>query len=98
MLHSLDCSSSVAQVVELDASYRERVRKYQLQNYMYGKVLQPPPGLPMKTYLQGGEQTPDQTLNLAPVSSIVGFNDLTIYRIGEGEYARHGLAWTDGDR
>lgn len=52
---------------------------------MYGKALQPPPGLSTKTHLQGGEQTADQTLNLAPVSSIVGFNDLTIYRIGEGQ-------------
>ncbi|KAH9833021.1 Pre-mRNA cleavage complex II protein Clp1-domain-containing protein [Rhodofomes roseus] len=70
-------------VVELDASYRERVRKYQLQNYMYGKILQPPPGLSTKMYLQGGEQIPDLTLNLAPVSSIVSFGDLTLYRIGE---------------
>ncbi|EPS95186.1 hypothetical protein FOMPIDRAFT_1054431 [Fomitopsis schrenkii] len=74
-------------VVELDASYRDRVRKYQLQNYMYGKALQPPPGLSTKTHLQGGEQTADQTLNLAPVSSIVGFGDLTIYRIGEENMA-----------
>lgn len=51
---------------------------------MYGKALQPPPGVSTKMHLQGGEQTADQTLNLAPVSSIVGFNDLTIYRIGEG--------------
>ena len=77
------------QVVELDASYRERIRRYQLQNYMYGKALQPPPGLSTKTYLQGGEQMADQTLNLAPVSSIIGFSDLTIYRIGEGQSTRN---------
>jgi len=70
-------------VVELDATYRERIRRYQLQNYMYGKVIRPPPGLSSTTYLQGGEQAADLTLNLAPVSSIVSFSDLTIYRIGE---------------
>ncbi|CCM00528.1 uncharacterized protein FIBRA_02562 [Fibroporia radiculosa] len=70
-------------VVELDSSYRERVRKYQLQNYMYGKVIPPPPGLSALPYLQGGEQTSDLTLNLAPSSSVIMFSDLVIYRIGE---------------
>lgn len=65
------------------------MRKYQLQNYMYGKALQPPAGLSTNTHLQGGEQTTDQTLNLAPVSSIVGFHDLTIYRVGEGQIIRN---------
>ncbi|KAI0950043.1 Cleavage polyadenylation factor subunit clp1 [Taiwanofungus camphoratus] len=70
-------------VVELDHGYRERVRKYQLHNYMYGHVVEPPPGLSSATHLQGGEQTADLTLHLAPQSSIVGFGDLVIYRIGE---------------
>ncbi|OCH84996.1 Clp1-domain-containing protein [Obba rivulosa] len=69
-------------VVELDTSYRERVRKYQMHNYMYGEVIEPPPGLGTG-YLQGGEQTPDLTHRLAPSSSQVAFGDLTIYRIGE---------------
>lgn len=60
------------------------MRKYQLHNYMYGHVVEPPPGLSSATHLQGGEQTADLTLHLAPQSSIVGFGDLVIYRIGEG--------------
>ncbi|KZT09713.1 uncharacterized protein LAESUDRAFT_810681 [Laetiporus sulphureus 93-53] len=70
-------------VVELDAGYRERIRKYQMHYYMYGKVLEPPPSLAGAACLQGGEQTPELTLNLSPSSTIVSFNDLTIYRIGE---------------
>ncbi|PCH37779.1 hypothetical protein WOLCODRAFT_135845 [Wolfiporia cocos MD-104 SS10] len=70
-------------VVELDAGYRERIRRYQLHNYMYGRVLEPPSGLAVNTYLQGGEQTPELSLNLAPQSTVVSFGDLTIYRIGE---------------
>ncbi|KAH9930627.1 uncharacterized protein B0H18DRAFT_992607 [Fomitopsis serialis] len=78
--------------VEMQRTYGNRMAvlkipksggRYQLQNYMYGKVLRPPPGLSSTTYLQGGEQAADLTLNLAPVSSIVSFSDLTIYRIGE---------------
>ncbi|EMD38020.1 hypothetical protein CERSUDRAFT_113133 [Gelatoporia subvermispora B] len=69
-------------VVELDAGYRERVRKYQMHNYMYGEVIEAPAGLGAG-YLQAGEQTPDLTHRLAPSSSQVAFGDLTIYRIGE---------------
>lgn len=54
---------------------------------MYGRIIPPPPGLPPTNVLQGGEQTPDLTLNLAPSSSIVAFGDLTLYRIGEGASA-----------
>ncbi|TBU35506.1 hypothetical protein BD311DRAFT_772602 [Dichomitus squalens] len=70
-------------VVELDAAYRERVHKYQLHTYFYGHVMQPPPGLPSKAYVQGGEQTPDQTMHLSPLSASVNFGDIVIYRIGE---------------
>ena len=80
------------QVVELDAGYRERIRKYQMHYYMYGKVLEPPPSLAGVACLQGGEQTPELTLNLSPSSSIVSFNDLTIYRIGEGAFSRFSSA------
>ena len=72
------------QVVELDAAYRERVHQYQLHTYFYGHVLQPPPGLAAKAFVQGGEQTPDLTLQLSPLSTSVNFGDITIYRIGEG--------------
>ncbi|OBZ65730.1 mRNA cleavage and polyadenylation factor CLP1 [Grifola frondosa] len=70
-------------VVELDASYRERVHRYQLHNYMYGQLIEPPAGLATTAYLQAGEQTPDLTQHLSPSSSIVSFSDLMIYRIGE---------------
>ena len=72
------------QVVELDPAYRARVHKYQLQTYFYGHLIEPPPGLSTKAYLQGGEQTPDLTLHLSPLSASVNFGDITIYRIGEG--------------
>ncbi|RDX46870.1 hypothetical protein OH76DRAFT_1456984 [Lentinus brumalis] len=70
-------------VVELDQDYRERVHKYQLHNYFYGHVIEPPPGLSTKAYVQGGEQTPDLILHLSPSSTTVNFGDITIYRIGE---------------
>ncbi|KAI0748375.1 Pre-mRNA cleavage complex II protein Clp1-domain-containing protein [Daedaleopsis nitida] len=70
-------------VVELDHSYRSRVHKYQLSTYFYGHVIAPPPGLSTKAYVQGGEQMPDLTLQLSPLSTSVNFGDITIYRIGE---------------
>ncbi|KIK59491.1 hypothetical protein GYMLUDRAFT_169375 [Collybiopsis luxurians FD-317 M1] len=65
-------------VVELDHGYRERVHKYQLHAYMYGEVIQPPPGI--KAGTQGGETLTE--LRLAPSSTVINFSDLTIYRIG----------------
>ncbi|KAI0636507.1 hypothetical protein C8Q77DRAFT_1093114 [Trametes polyzona] len=70
-------------VVELDHNYRERVHKYQLHNYFYGYLVDPPPGLSTKAYIQAGEQTPDLTMHLSPSSMTVNFGDITIYRIGE---------------
>ncbi|KAI0672749.1 Pre-mRNA cleavage complex II protein Clp1-domain-containing protein [Trametes maxima] len=70
-------------VVELDSAYRERVHKYQLHNYFYGHLIEAPPGLSTKAYVQGGEQTPDLTMRLSPSSMTVNFGDITIYRIGE---------------
>lgn len=80
------------QVVELDQAYRERIHKYQLHTYFYGHVIDPPPGLSTKAYVQAGEQTPDLTLQLSPLSTTVNFGDITIYRIGEGQCkSRHTL-------
>ncbi len=86
IISSCDFNHSFApgQVVELDQDYRERVHKYQLHNYFYGHVIEPPPGLSTKAYVQGGEQTPDLILHLSPSSTTVNFGDITIYRIGEG--------------
>ena len=70
-------------------SYRERVIYNQIHHYMYGSHLEPPPGaLPSKRKaLQGvGEELVDlsELEKLAPTSTTVSFNDLTIYRIGGG--------------
>ncbi|KAH9928548.1 Pre-mRNA cleavage complex II protein Clp1-domain-containing protein [Epithele typhae] len=70
-------------VVEHDSAYRERIHQYQLHNYFYGHIIDPPPGLPTKAFVQGGEQTPDLTLHLSPLSTSVNFGDVTMYRIGE---------------
>ena len=77
------------QVVELDALYRSRLRKYQMHSYFYGERLSPPPGMPPLSsgpastgYVIGGEQNID--LTLSPSSFIIPFSDLTIWRIGEG--------------
>lgn len=76
-------------VVELDSQYRARVRNYQMHSYFYGERFTPPPGMPgllsgpaSSAYLVGGEQVTDFTL--APLSSVVPFGDLAIWRIGEG--------------
>jgi polyribonucleotide 5'-hydroxyl-kinase len=68
------------QVVELDHSYRERVRNYQLHTYMYGQKIDPPPGI--TSAMVGGEA--DVDLILSPSSCIVKFGELTVYRIGAG--------------
>ncbi|KAF4603725.1 Cleavage polyadenylation factor subunit clp1 [Pleurotus pulmonarius] len=65
-------------VVELDQSYRERVYNYQLHTYMYGQVLEPPPGVSSATI--GGEAPSD--FILSPSSTVCKFEDLAIYRIG----------------
>ncbi|KAI1783997.1 hypothetical protein LXA43DRAFT_1044507 [Ganoderma leucocontextum] len=70
-------------VVEVDAAYRERIHKYQVHTYFYGYVIEPPPGLSSRAYVQAGEQTPDQTMHLSPLSTSVNFGDIVIYRIGE---------------
>ncbi|KAH8106888.1 Pre-mRNA cleavage complex II protein Clp1-domain-containing protein [Cristinia sonorae] len=75
-------------VVELDSLYRARVHKYQMHSYMYGERVNPPLGLPsladaspLTGYIIGGEQSTD--LTLAPLSSVINFDDLSIWRIGE---------------
>ena len=79
-------------VVELDALYRARVHRYQMHAYFYGERFAPPPGMPSMAsalaatgYLVAGEQPMDFTL--APASSVVGFGDLQVWRIGEGKWA-----------
>ncbi|KAG5645598.1 Cleavage polyadenylation factor subunit clp1 [Asterophora parasitica] len=65
-------------VVELDHTYRERIHNYQLHTYMYGQIIPPPPGITQATV--GGEALTE--LTLAPSSTVISFDDLTIFRIG----------------
>jgi polyribonucleotide 5'-hydroxyl-kinase len=67
-------------VVELDPPYRERVHSYQLHAYMYGQVFPIPAGLTAANTSLGGE-VPSEDL-LAPSSTTISFDDLSIYRIG----------------
>ena len=67
-------------MVELDHSYRERVHNYQLRTYMYGQIMEAPLGISSATL--GGETMTD--LVLSPSSMIISFDDLSVYRIGEG--------------
>ncbi|KAF8809060.1 hypothetical protein BYT27DRAFT_7095233 [Phlegmacium glaucopus] len=70
-------------VVEVDHSYRERIHNYQLHNYMYGQVIQPPTGITNGTL--GGESLSDFVLS--PSSTVINFGDLQIYRIGSDTMA-----------
>lgn len=69
-------------MVDLDLSYRERVHRYQIHNYMYGQYLEPPKS--MTAVSLGGEELSD--FRLSPISTVINFGDLTIYRIGGGKY------------
>lgn len=75
-IHSLH-----SQVVELDHLYRERVHNYQLHTYMYGQIIPPPAGISSASL--GGETLSD--LVLSPSSTVINFDDLSIFRIGAGE-------------
>jgi polyribonucleotide 5'-hydroxyl-kinase len=68
------------QVVELDHAYRERVHNCQLHTYMYGQIIPPPPGITSASL--GGELLTD--LVLSPSSTVINFDDLSIFRIGAG--------------
>lgn len=73
-------------VVDLDLSYRERVHRYQIHNYMYGQVLKPPSGFTQSG--PTGEDVADQyDMRLSPISTVIKFSDITIYRIGGGAMA-----------
>ncbi|RDB21156.1 mRNA cleavage and polyadenylation factor CLP1 [Hypsizygus marmoreus] len=65
-------------VVELDHAYRERIHNYQLHTYMYGQTILAPPGISSATL--GGESLTD--LVLSPSSTVINFDDLSIFRIG----------------
>ncbi|KAK7037986.1 mRNA cleavage and polyadenylation factor CLP1 [Favolaschia claudopus] len=65
-------------VVDLDHLYRERVHNYQLHSYFYGQVIPPPAGISAASL--GGETLSD--LVLSPSSTVINFDDLSIFRIG----------------
>ncbi|KAG6860579.1 Cleavage polyadenylation factor subunit clp1 [Termitomyces sp. Mi166 len=68
-------------VVELDHSYRDRIHNHQLHAYMYGQILTPPSGV--TSAVAGGETLSE--LLLAPSSTVINFDDLTIFRVGAGK-------------
>jgi len=73
-------------VADLDAAYKERIQGYQLRNYFYGAPLQLPEelaGHSAGNLKLGGEASMD--LTLSPHSTVLGFDDIHIYRIGQGE-------------
>lgn len=56
------------------------MHNYQLRTYMYGQIMEAPLGISSATL--GGETMTD--LVLSPSSMIISFDDLSVYRIGEG--------------
>jgi polyribonucleotide 5'-hydroxyl-kinase len=70
-------------VVDLDHTYKSRIQAYQQRAYFYGTPLYLPPGVTASSAALGGEALTD--LTLSPYSSVVGFNDISIYRIGGGQ-------------
>ncbi|KIY70120.1 hypothetical protein CYLTODRAFT_488383 [Cylindrobasidium torrendii FP15055 ss-10] len=65
-------------VVELDLGYRDRVHAHQLHTYFYGQVIPPPAGVPEGSY--SNDTFADNVLS--PSSTVCGFEDLNIWRIG----------------
>ncbi|KAF8919363.1 hypothetical protein CPB85DRAFT_1373536 [Mucidula mucida] len=74
--------SKLTVVVELDMGYRERVQSHQLHTYMYGQVIKPPAGISPSAV----NNDTFSDIVLSPSSTVIGFDDLTIYRIGAGTY------------
>ncbi|KAG8769964.1 Cleavage polyadenylation factor subunit clp1 [Serendipita sp. 397] len=86
-------------VVDLDSAYCERVQAHQVKNYFYGSPLQLPPELAAAFTSAGGREgqglsglnlggeAAAMDLALSPHSSVVSFDDLTIYRIGQDSFA-----------
>ena len=76
-------------VSDLDMAYRDRIQSYQLRHYFYGTPLKLPPAL--ATHVDelkfGGEASKD--LTLTPYSTVLSFDDIKIYRIGQGIRSDH---------
>lgn len=83
------CPFCSTQAVDRDQAHRRRVRNHQIQNYMYGQKVEIPDGCDNGegSYLFQHEPTSD--LSFAPSSTVVSFDDITIYRIGGGESLFH---------
>lgn len=70
---------SLPQVVDLDDAYRARLRSLQTKSYFYGE-----PELPSSlTNLPG--RTVAMEGSLHPQNFTISWDDLEIYRVGEGE-------------
>jgi polyribonucleotide 5'-hydroxyl-kinase len=70
---------TLSQVVELDETYRNRIKSQQTKTYFYGE----PPLPPSLAELPG--RMVAMEANLHPHSFTVSWDDLEIYRIGEGQ-------------
>lgn len=69
-------------MVELDHAYHERIKNYQLHNYMYGQRIDVPPGCDSSEPNVLFQNEPTTDLTLSPSSTVVPFDDISIYRIG----------------
>ncbi|KAG8811709.1 Cleavage polyadenylation factor subunit clp1 [Serendipita sp. 399] len=86
-------------VVDLDTAYCERIQAYQVKNYFYGSPIQLPSELSAAFNTAGGREGQGLSglnlggeaavmdLALSPHSSVISFDDLSIYRIGQDSFA-----------
>lgn len=74
-------------MVELEHSFRERIVAHQVHHYMYGTTLTAPGKRPGEEGSEAAGSAADANalVRLAPMSTSVGFDELTIYRIGGGK-------------
>jgi polyribonucleotide 5'-hydroxyl-kinase len=70
--------------VDLDSSFRERVHGQQIHTYMYGTSIRPPSGISTNNVSVAGEPISDMILS--PSSTTMNLNELSIFRIGTGEF------------
>lgn len=74
------------QVVDHDALYRSRAQALQIRSYFYGDAT-PPPTVRLEALAGNVATVP---LPLAPHSTSIKFDDLAIYRVGEGVFGDQG--------
>lgn len=84
--HPLILPRLTLQVVDHDAAYRSRAQALQIRSYFYGD----PPSPPALKALAGSSAMSSTNgsgaEDLSPHSSVVKFEDLVIFRVGEGTF------------